>query len=321
MKTVLLATRFHTGDLASDLRARFPGVKFVEAHEGDFPPEAGEAEVAYTGPNPERLRALLGNAPRLRWIHTVSAGVDSMLIPEIVERDGLVLTNNSGAYDASIAEFCLAAIFAAAKRLPAHFRNQLARRWREGAEGERHADVRDATVVIVGMGSIGGELARLASAVGMRVIGVRRSGRAADGASRVVTPDRLAEIAREADYLVVTAPLTSETRGLVSRAVIAALPRHAWVVNIARGPIVDEDALYEAVRDGRVGGAGIDAWWEEPLPPDSRWWDLDNVILTPHRSFSSPRLSERSLALFAANLRRYLAGQPLLNVVDKRAGY
>jgi phosphoglycerate dehydrogenase-like enzyme len=155
----------------------------------------------------------------------------------------------------------------------------------------------------------------------MRVIGVRRSGGTHPAAERVATPDRLVDVAREADYLVVTSALTPQTRGLVSREVIAAMKPTAWLVNIARGAIVDEDALLEALRAKRIGGAAIDAWWQEPMPEDSPWWGLDNVIVTPHRSYSSPRLPDRTLALFGENLRRFRAGEPLLNVVDKRLGY
>jgi phosphoglycerate dehydrogenase-like enzyme len=136
-----------------------------------------------------------------------------------------------------------------------------------------------------------------------------------------VPPDRLPEVAREADYVAVTAALTQQTRGLVSREVIAAMKPTAWLVNIARGPIVDEAALFEALRQRRIAGAAIDAWWTEPLPSDSPWWGLDNVIVTPHRSNSSPLLRERSLEFFGENLRRYERGEPLLNVVDKKLGY
>ncbi len=315
---VLIATRFHSVDAAA-LRERFADVEFVDVAE-QIPERVDGADVAFTGPNPDRLRALLRAAPSLRWIHTGSAGVDRMLIPELLERE-IILTNSSGAYDASIAEFVIGAMFAAAKRFSTHIRNQVAHRWRRGEEAPQHAELRDATVVVLGLGSIGGEVARLARALGMRVIGVRRGGQPSPHAARVVTPDRLVEVAREADYLAITLPLTTETRGLVSREVIAALPKHAWLINIARGPIVDEAALLEAVRERRIGGAAIDAWWEEPLPADSPWWDLENVVVTPHHSWSSPRMGRRALDVLAENLRRFRAGEPLLNVVDTRAGY
>ena len=314
---VAITTRF--GGDPEDFIRRFPDTEFVVVPEsGPVPPLDG-VEVAVGGPNPERLRQVLRAAPRLRWFHTISAGVDPLLIPELMTRD-VVMTNNTGAYDVPIAEFVLAAMFAAAKRLPDHQRDQRERRWRGGAAGA-HAELRDAVLVIVGLGSIGGELARLARPLGMRVVGVRRSVRPDPNVERMLPPDRLADAAREADYLAVTAALTRETRGLVSRAVIAAMKPTAWLINIARGPIVDEAALLEAVRERRIGGAAIDAWWTEPLPDDSPWWDLENVIVTPHSSNSSPKLRQRSLDLFAENLRRFERGEPLLNVVDKQLGY
>lgn len=242
----------------------------------------------------------------------MSAGVERLLIPEL-ERPGLVLTNNSGAYDLAIAEHVIAMIFAAAKRLPASFAAQGRHDWHD----DPHAsDVRGATLVVLGMGSIGGELAGIARSLGMRVIGVRRTG--GDG---TVTPDRLAEVAAEADYLAVCAPLTEATRGMVGAEVIAAMRPEAWIVNISRGALVDEPALLAALKERRIGGAAIDAWWAEPLPKDSEWWDLPNVIVTPHTSHSSPSVRDRSIALIRENLRRYRAGEELLNRVDLRLGY
>lgn len=315
---IAIATRF--GGEPEDFVHRFPDVEFVVLADGGAVPPLPDVEVCI-GTNPERLRAVLAVAPRLRWFHSVSAGVDRLVIPELVARDDVVLTNNTGAYDVPIAEFVLGMIFAAAKHIPAHLRDQREHRWPRGAEAGEHAELRGATLVVVGLGSIGGEVARLASALGMRVVGVRRRGGAHPNAETVITPDRLAAVARQADYLAVTAALTPETRGLVSREVLAAMKPTAWLVNIARGAIVDEAALLEALREHRIAGAAIDAWWEEPLPASSPWWDLDNVIVTPHHSNSSPRLRERTLELFGENLRRFRAGESLLNVVDKRLGY
>lgn len=281
---------------------------------------AADAEVALGAPHPDLIAQFLRRAPRLVWLHTVSAGVERLLIPEIVERRGFTLTNNSGSYDVPISEFVLAAMLAAAKHLPDYQRAQQASRWDREHD---HLELRGATLVVLGVGSIGGEVARLASALGMRVIGIRRRVEAGGipGVSQVVPPERLAEVIGEADFLAITAPLTRATRGLVSREVIARMKRTAWIVNIARGAIVDEPALLEALKAGRIGGAAIDAWWTEPLPPESEWWKLPNVVATPHASHSSPRVRERTLALFVENLRRWKAREPLLNVVDFGAGY
>lgn len=312
---LVVATRFG-GDYVSPLRERLPDFEIVDASEGPLDAIA-DAEVGVGGPNRKRCREVLDAAPRLRWFHSVSAGVEN-LVEEFAGRDGIVLTNNSGAFDVPIAEFVLAMLFAAAKRLPVHWRNQREHRW---GHLELHQELRGATLVVVGLGSIGGEVARLAVRLGMRVVGVRPSGGSAEGVASIVGPDRLAEVARDADYLAVTCPLTPSTRGLVSREVIAALPRQAWIVNIARGPIVDEAALFEALAERRIGGAALDVFSEEPLPSDSPWWDLENVIVTPHHSGFSPRIRERTLALIEKNARRYRAGEPLLNVVDRTRGY
>ncbi len=281
---------------------------------------AAEIEVALGAPVGDVLRQFIGHAPRLRWMHTMSAGVEDFLIPEIVERKDFTLTNNSGPYDIPIAEHVMALILAAAKHLPDYQRAQQRSRW---DKDHRHTELNGATVVVLGLGSIGGETARLASAFGMRVVGVRRRLDRAGipGVTEVVPPERLADAAAEADFLVVATPLTPATRGLVSREVLARMKPTAWLVNIARGAVVDEQALREAVTERRIAGAAIDAWWKEPLPPDSEWWGLDNVIVTPHVSHSSPRVKERTLALFLENLRRWKAREPLLNVVDVRAGY
>ena len=299
------------------LRQALPGERFVEISGDDLDP-ARRADAAFGGFSVDRLRAILAKAPQLRWVHTFSAGVDRY-VPELAAHPQIALTNNTGAYDVPISEHVIAMIFAAAKRVPEHLAAQGRSDWQREVS---HADVRGATLVILGMGSIGTELARLAAGLGMRVIGVRRDpSRPAPGALRVVAPERFPEVVREADYLAVTAALTPRTKGLVSAAIIAMLKPTAWVINIARGPIVDEPALAAALRERRIGGAALDVFDVEPLPAASPLWSLDNAILTPHVSNSSPTVRERSLALVVENVRRFEAGEPLLNLVDRAVGY
>ena len=297
--------------------ARFPDDRIVAIVDEKGLERAADAEVAFSGNNPRRVRKLLDATPKLRWYHTVSAGVENMPLPELAQR-GIVLTNNSGSYDIQIAEHLMAFVFAASRQLHRYRDNQRASEWKE----LQHQELRDATIVVYGMGSIGGEIARLASAVGMRVIGVRRKeGPAEAGIERVVAADRLLEVVGEADYLAIAAPLTSATRGAVSREVISRMKPSAWIMNIGRGAIVDEPAMIEALQAKRIGGAALDVFTTEPLPKESPLWGLENVIITPHHSGSSPRVSERTLKLFAENLRRYKAGEPLINRVDFEAGY
>ncbi|MEP6813503.1 MAG: NAD(P)-dependent oxidoreductase, partial [Actinomycetota bacterium] len=162
---------------------------------------------------------------------------------------------------------------------------------------------------------------RLGAGLGMHTIGVRRRVEPVAGVERIVPPELLDEVAAEADYLAVAAPLTPATRGAISREVIGRMKKTAWLVNIARGAIVDEEALVDALRHGRLGGAGLDAFSTEPLPDDHPLWTLENVMISPHSSNSSPHVRERTLALFVENLRRFKASEPLLNRVDLEAGY
>jgi phosphoglycerate dehydrogenase-like enzyme len=315
--TIALFGNWASMPSADTLRAALPDDRIVAVPGDDLGP-AADADAAFGGFSAERLRAVLAGVPKLRWVHTFSAGVDRH-VPEMARYDRVLLTNNTGAYDVPISEHVIAMIFAAAKRVPEHLAAQARHEWQREMP---HAEVRGATLVILGMGSIGSELARLAGAVGMRVIGVRRdASRPAPGAERIVPPARFVEVAREADYLAVTAALTPQTRGMVSAEVLRALKPTAWVINIARGPIVDEAALATALQEKRIGGAALDVFETEPLPAESPLWSLDNAILTPHVSNSSPRVRERSLALVAENVRRFKAGEPLLNVVDRAVGY
>lgn len=301
----------------TDFGAALPDETLVMIKDESELGRAAAAEVAFGGISLDRARKLLAATPKLRWFHTPAAGVDRLVeIPDFRER-GIALTNNSGSYDIQIAEHVLAFVLAGAKRLHLYRDQQGKREWRD----LEHDELRDQTLVVFGAGSIGGEVARMASAIGMRVIAVRRRPGAVPGAQKVVTPEALGDAAAEADYLVVAAPLTPATRGAISREVIARMKKTAWIVNIARGPIIDEAALTDALRDGRLGGAGLDTFAQEPLPADSPLWSLPNVVVTPHASNSSPRVRQRTLALFAENVRRFKAGEPLLNRVDFEAGY
>ncbi|MEA2661980.1 MAG: hypothetical protein QOH08_1552 [Chloroflexota bacterium] len=315
--TIALFGSWSSMPTAETLRAALPGDRIV-AVQGDELGPAAEAEAAFGGFSAERLRAVLAGSPKLRWVHTFSAGVDRH-VPEMARYERVLLTNNTGAYNVPIAEHVIAMVFAAAKRVPEHLAAQGRHEWQREVP---HAEVRDATLLILGMGSIGGELARLARGVGMRVIAVRRDARGpVEGVDRIVAPERFAEVAPQADYLAVTAALTPQTRGMVSAEILRALKPAAWVINIARGPILDEAALIAALREKRIGGAALDVFETEPLAADSPLWALDNAILTPHISNSSPRVRERSLALVTENVRRFKAGEPMLNLVDRAVGY
>ncbi|MFC4949715.1 D-2-hydroxyacid dehydrogenase [Pseudonocardia sp. GCM10023141] len=247
----------------------------------------------------------------LRWVHTASAGVDRLSFPGLAG-SAVTVTNSRGVFDTPIAEYVLGLVLAMAKDLPTTLALQARREWRH-----RDAEqVAGATAVVVGGGPIGRAVARLLRAVGMHVELVGRA--AAPGRHGF---DELPVLLPRAGWLVLAAPLTEQTRGMVDAAALAALPAGARVINVARGALVDEAALVAAVRLGRLGGAALDVVATEPLLPSSPLWELPGVIISPHMSGDTHGWRAALVDAFIANLDRYRAGQPLHNVVDKRLGY
>lgn len=286
--------------------------------EGQFDGDPSDA-VAYfrwwTGrPVLERIFAA---APQLRWMHTPSAGVEHLMIPVVLERD-LLLTNSAGVHAIPIAEFVLAFMLSKAKRIDEYRAAQAERRWLRGLELH---ELYEQTLLIVGIGGIGEAIAARAAALGMRVLGSRRSPRPMPGVELVVGGDEWRALLPEADYVVLATPLTPETRRMFDAAAFAAMKPGAYLINIARGEIIDNEALLAALRTGPIAGAALDTFEVEPLPDDSPLWGMPNVTITPHTTANSPRMRERQIALFLANLQRFRAGTPLLNLVDKAAGY
>lgn len=265
------------------------------------------------------LRRVLKEAPALRWIHTPSAGIDGIVIPELLERP-ITLTNAAGAHAIPIAEFVLMYMLSHVKRTQEMFVLTPENAWEQG----RHlhlSELHGKTLLILGLGGIGQEIARRASPFGMRVIGIRRRPQPMDGVEQVVGEDAWRELLPEADYVVIATPLTEATRGMVDAAAFARMKPEAYLINIARGEIIDTQALLDALHQGRIAGAALDALPEEPLPPTHPLWQAPNVWITPHISWSSPHMRQRVLAIFLENLRRFGADEPLINVVDMAAGY
>jgi phosphoglycerate dehydrogenase-like enzyme len=257
------------------------------------------------------------SADRLRWVHIASAGVDRLLFPELV-RSPVVVTNSRGVFDRPIAEYVLGLILAFAKDLPATLGLQRERAWRhretERLDGQR--------VLVVGAGPIGRAIGRLLSAAGMTVSGVGRTARSADpDLGQVHAWRELASLLPEADYVVVAAPLTEETRGSFDAAAFERMKPSARLINVARGPIVVEEDLLAALHKGEIAGGALDVVVAEPLPPDHPLWTAPNVIISPHMSGDFVGWLDALARLFAENFRRWLAGEELLNVVDKRLGY
>jgi phosphoglycerate dehydrogenase-like enzyme len=264
------------------------------------------------------------SAARLRWIQLTAAGVGSQLFPELVESP-VIVTNARGLHAVSMSEHALGVMLTLARKLHLARDAQLRRRW---SQDEQYGEwppidqLAGATLGLVGFGAVGRALAGRARALGMRVLAVRRHP-AADPSPADLQwgRERLPEMLERCDWLVLAAPLTAETHGLIGRAELARLRPHARVVNLGRGPLIDEPALIEALAEGRIAGAALDVFHKEPLDAASPLWSMPQVLVTPHVSGFGPRFWERTCELFAANLRRWLAGKPLENVVDKRAGY
>jgi phosphoglycerate dehydrogenase-like enzyme len=357
----ILSARYRSRDLER-IRAAAPGARLVTVSvEGLADGPVDDVEVMLRGwLNSDAFDRLLARAPQLAWVHSATSGVEGALTPAALER-GVVVTNARGVFSRPIAEYVLMMILSVSRRLPQLLELQQERTWQplEGAE------LRDVTVGIVGLGSIGRAVGALATAFGCRVVAVRRSGGAdGDGGGkgagdaaaqedpgataeagaagegpgvardageersfgeamldRVGGPDTLPELLGESDFIVLAAPLTPETEAMINDETLAMVKPGAWLINVARGRLIDERALLRALHEGPLGGAVLDTFRDEPLPPTSPFYDLENVIVTPHTAWSSGRVLDRSVELFCDNLRRFAAGEPLLNVVDPAAGY
>ena len=307
--------------------ARYPGdhrgdPSFARDAEGEARWRAllDRAEVLFGVPedSTEGLAEVVDGLPRLRWVHATSAGAGEQvrtagLSPEALKR--VVITTSSGVHAVPLAEFAILGLLAMAKELPRLIEDQRARAWPEVRRPVRELSGR--TLFLLGLGEIGREVARLGKALGMRTVGFRRTeGPPPEWVDEVHGPQRLAELAGQADAMVVSLPMTEQTAGLVDRATIERLPASCIFVNIGRGGVVDEPALIDALRDRRIAGAVLDVFATEPLPADSPLWTLPNVLVTPHAAALSARENERIAELFADNLRRYLDGRPLRNVVE-----
>jgi phosphoglycerate dehydrogenase-like enzyme len=279
-----------------------------------------EARVLFRGGlSAEVLEHLLTRTPNLRWIHSVSAGVERVAIPGVLSR-GLVVTNGRGVFSRPIAEYVVMMLLAVARRLPQLLELQRERTWQPLGGRE----LSELTLGIVGYGSIGADVAALLLPFGTRIVATRRHPeRGAGGATNVelLPRERLSELLRASDVVLVALPLTEETAGVIGADELQQMRPTAWLMNIARGRLVDEAALRRALEAGWIGGAVLDVFNEEPLPPDSPLYGTPNLVLTPHSSWASDRVADRSIELFADNLRRFLAGEPLHNVVDLEAGY
>jgi phosphoglycerate dehydrogenase-like enzyme len=301
----------------------------------DIPAEQwANADVLYTAgvvPEPSAV-------PRLRWIQSHWAGVDNLIDKPILTAEDIVLTTTSGMHATTMAELTFAMILAFARKLPLMLTHQARAEWSQ----DRHVvflprELRRATLGILGYGSIGREIARIAKAFGMEVIATKRNVKQpmSDGefqyegtgdpdgvlVDRLYPPEATKSMVALCDFVVVLIPLTAETTHVVNADVIGAMKQTAILINMARGAVVDEEALIEALQKGKIGGAGLDVFVQEPLPPASPLWKLENVIISPHIGGNTDHYHESAADIFAENLGRYIAHKDLLNRVDRKRGY
>jgi phosphoglycerate dehydrogenase-like enzyme len=297
-----------------------PGVRVVVGSTAaEFAQAAPEAAAIFSWSIAgDVLQQVWRMCPKVRWVHSRSAGLDAVLFPELVASP-VPLTNGRGVFSPSLGEFFLTAALYFAKDLPRMLRNQAAERWEQFDVEE----IAGRTVAIIGYGDIGRACASRARAMGMKVIAVKRhsSGYADEFVDRTYGPAEIDEAIAAADYIAVTAPLTPETRGLVGPAQIARMKPNAVVINLGRGPVIDEPALIAALTERRIKGAGLDVFDQEPLPAGHPFYRLSNVLLSPHCADHTADWLDQSMVFFLEQLERFRSGAPLLNVVDKKLGY
>ncbi len=282
----------------------------------ELDPMLAETEVLFGFIPPQNI---ITRAPNLKWFQVTSAGVDRHHGTEIW-RSNVTITGVSGIHATPISEFVMSLMLMFAKNTPLGFKMMQTREWVRYRSGT----LRGKTVGIIGLGHIGREVARLSKAFGMKVIATRRSaktGSRAKNVDRLWPSSQMKELLAASDYVVLTLPLTPETRHIISDAEFRAMKPTAYIINIGRGPLVDQEALIRALDKKLIAGAGLDVTVPEPLPKDSRLWDFDNVILSPHISGGMEDYMLRATELFCENLKRYLSGKKLLNIVDRKKGY
>jgi len=319
MTKMLMVAPNARADRVAELKKAYPAVEFVipERRE-DVIASIADADAVFGSVSADELAA----AKKLRWVQSSSAGVEWMAkAPAVVERD-MVVTNMKGAHAATIAEHAFAMLLSLTRALPQFAEHQRREEWARGQLNGRLVGIKGLTMGIVGFGNIGRQIARRAAAFEMTVLAVdARPGEAGDGAAEVWPLDRLDDLCRRSDVLVVAAPITPETRGMIGAEQLGLLKEGSYLLAMSRGGIVDEPGLVDALESGRLAGAGLDVTATEPLPPGDPLWTAPNAIITPHNSPTSKLTTELVWSILAENLGRFERGEPLTNVVDKRLGY
>ncbi|MGG3575353.1 D-2-hydroxyacid dehydrogenase [Bacillus gobiensis] len=280
--------------------------------------DVSDCEVLFTLGLHDNLN-ILKKAPNVKWVHSVSVGLDAMLHEEILSND-VIITNSKGCTSVPIAEHTIALITSFARGIPMMIKNQMNKEW----ASLPLTDLSYSTVGIIGYGEIGFEIAKRCKALGMGVIGCRKNPgkrRENEPADSVVGMDRVDEVLSQSDFIVLALPSTKETQSFLNKKRLSKMKKDSFLINIGRGNTVVENDLIEFLSDGRIAGAALDVFEVEPLPKDHPFWELENVIVSPHNAYNSARHHDRVMDLFLQNLKRYSEGKPLLNVVNKETGY
>ena len=257
--------------------------------------------------------------PDLKWVQVAIAGVDWILDdPDIADSD-VAITNASGVHAIPVSEHVLAIMLCFCRNMAVHFKDQMNRRWQRLPE---YRELSGSTIGIIGIGKIGEKIAETAKALGMKVLGLRRNpGRTSQYVERMFGPGQLLEMLPECDWVVISAAATKKTEGMIGAPELGSMKKSAYIINIARGALIREDELIKALREGRIAGAGLDVFEKEPIEDSSPFWELPNVIITPHDAAGTPYYVDRLVDIFCENLKRYYTGKPLINLVDRKSGY
>ena len=300
-----------------EIRTACPDAAIHTARASDCEPFLPDAEILLAFGQTD-LAPILPKAPKLRWVQSLTAGVDGFIACDAFRNSDILLTNVRGIHGIPIAEHVLGMMLASTRRLFMARDLQAKHQWGKlrGID-----EIYGKTAVVVGLGSVGRTIASRLRAMGMTLFGVKQAMTEEADVDRLYAPDALHEVLPVADFVIVTLPLTPKTKNLFSKKTFEAMKPSAFFINVSRGPVVNETDLVAALKDGLIGGAGLDVFCEEPLPESSPLWDAPNLIITPHHAASSPRYMERAIHVFTENLRAYPDTASMFNLIDKQRGY
>lgn len=318
-KRILIVTQDIGDEYTQKIKELVPDWELIVGKEKDiWAPYANKAEII-AGWKKDLEELSLHGRSELRWVQAWSAGVNTMPLDKLTSH-GIALTSANGVHAYPISETIIGLMLALTRKIHTYVKNQQERKWHHA---HMNLEMHGKTIGIIGVGEIGGETAKLAKAFGMRVLGVRHSGKAAENVDRMYTPDELHQVLPECDYVVITLPLTPQTFQMFGEKEFKLMKNSSFLINIGRGEIIKEEKLVVALQTGEIKGAGLDVFSKEPLEAESPLWDMDNVIITPHTSGSTEHYTKRVIEnIFLPNLVHYLDGKQLpINLVDYTKGY